>query len=138
MGQSRRLPRVAAGPSRTRCEGPRQWKGDPIEFRLHIKDELEGAPLPASGGGKIRRAQAGALLWELQNSARTTTKPLYRGSHIEPAGPQSWSESKKVAELWASKNKGRVFVLPKGSHGLRVLDYTTSAFDAEKEWMVWL
>lgn len=70
----------------------------------------------------------------MQNAARTTTKPLYRGSHIEPAGP----ESKKVAELWASKNKGRVFVLPKGSRGLRVLDYTTSAFDAEKEWAVWL
>jgi hypothetical protein len=54
-------------------------------------------------------------------------------------GPQSWSESKKVADLWASKKPGgRVFVLPKGSRGLRVLDYTTSAFDAEKEWVVWL
>ncbi len=116
----------------------RSWKGDPAEMRLHLRDEMEGDPLPGNGSGKMMRAQAGALLWEVRNNPRTTTKPLYRGSHVEPVGPQSWSESKKVAELWASKNKGRVFVLPKGSRGLRVLDYTTSAFDAEKEWVVWL
>ncbi len=62
-----------------------------------------------------------------------------RPPRFDPVGPQSWSESKKVADLWASKKPGgRVFVLPKGSRGLRVLDYTTSAFDAEKEWVVWL
>jgi len=113
----------------------RTWKGAPAELRLHLLDEQVGAPLPGSGTGKIMRARAGALLWELAHNARPATRVLYRGSHLEPDGPQSWSESRKVAELWASKNGGRVFTLPKGAPALRVMDYTSSAFDSEREWV---
>mgnify|MGYP000405564302 CR=1 FL=1 len=113
----------------------RSWKGSPSELRLHLLDEELGAPLPGSGSGKIMRARAGALLWELAHNPRPATRVLYRGSHLTPEGPQSWSESRKVAELWASKNGGRVFVRAKGEPALRVLDYTTSAFDSEREWV---
>lgn len=115
----------------------RSWKGDPVEMKMHIPDEIAGSPVGGSGTTKIQRAKAGALLWELKHKAVRCPRPLYRGSHIEPKGLQSWSTARKVAELWASKNGGRVFELPKGTKGLWILQYTSSAFDAEKEWLVW-
>jgi hypothetical protein len=105
-------------------------------MKLHIMDEEQGAPMPGSGTGKIQRAMAGALLWEFEHHSRPSTHVLYRGSHVEPDGLQSWSERKKVADLWASKNHGRVFVRAKGTPGLRVMDYTHSAFDSEREWVL--
>jgi len=105
-------------------------------MKLHIMDEEQGAPMPGSGTGKIQRAMAGALLWELEHHSRPSTHTLYRGSHVEPDGLESWSERKKVAELWASKRHGRVFVRAKGTPGLRVMDYTSSAFDSEREWVL--
>lgn len=113
----------------------RSWKGDPVSVRLHFRDEELGAPLPGSGSGKILRARAGALLWELAHNARPATRVLYRGSHLVPDGPQSWSESRKVAELWARKNGGRVFTRARGEPALRVADYTASAFESEREWV---
>lgn len=115
----------------------RSWKGDPITMRLHFADEMQGAPPPASGSGKIQRAQAGALLRELQHAARPSPTPLYRGSHERPTGPQSWSSRRAVAAQWAGRNAGLVWALPRGVRGLRIADYTGSAFDAEREWIVW-
>lgn len=115
----------------------RSWKGDPSEIRLHMHDEISGGPVGASGTAKVRRAQAGALLWELRHNAKRCPRPLYRGSHMEPKGVQSWTTLRKVAELWAAKNNGKVWEQPKGTKGLWTLEYTSSAFDSEREWLVW-
>lgn len=115
----------------------RSWKGDPVNLRPHMADEVAGAPWPGSGGGKVRRQQARALLWELANGSRPSPGALYRGSHVEPIGVQSWSESRAVAARWAARNGGQVFELPRGARGLRVADYTASAFDAEREWVAY-
>jgi hypothetical protein len=101
-----------------------------------MRDEETGDPEPGSGSGKIQRAQARALMWEMEHNSRPSPKPLYRGSHLEPKGFQSWSEKKSVATHWAGKNNGKVYTVPKGTRGLRVEDYTNSAFDAEKEWVL--
>ena len=114
----------------------RSWKGHPVTMLADMKDEADGAPWPGSGTGKVWRAQAAALRWELAHRARPSPRALHRGSHLEPDGPQSWSESLAVAKTWAAKNGGRVFSRPKGTRGLRVADYTTSAFDDEREWVV--
>lgn len=115
----------------------RAWKGDPVEVSMHFEDERSGAPMPSSGTGKIRRAQAAALLWELDHRARPAPKPLYRGSHLDPIGEQAWSERKSVAGAWARRNAGRVFELPINTQGLRVADYIESELDAtEREWIV--
>lgn len=114
----------------------RSWKGHPAELRGHINDELSGAPDPGSGNGKIMRMMARALLWELRHRSRPSPRSLYRGSHVDPVGIQSWSERRGVAREWARKNAGKVFVAPRGTMGLRVLDYATSAFDSEQEWIV--
>lgn len=114
----------------------RNRKGTPAEMTLHMRDEEEGAPEPGNGSGKMMRAMARALLWEINHKARPSPKPLFRGSHQDPKGMQSWSEKKSVAELWARKNNGQVFALPKGTKGLRCEDYGSSAFNDEKEWLV--
>lgn len=114
----------------------RSWKGDPVNLRAHMDDEATGAEWPSSGGGKIRRAQARALMWELANRPSPSPRKLYRGSHVYPVGVQSWSESPAVARRWAGRNGGRVFETPKGTRGLRATDYGTSAFDSEREWIV--
>lgn len=116
----------------------RSWSGDPVEIRAHLADVANEASLPGSGSGKIRRAQAEALVWELANATTPSKGKLYRGSHVEPRWLQSWSSRKKVAERWAARNGGRVWELPRGTRGLRRLDYTTSAFDEEAEWLVLL
>ncbi len=134
--RSGKEPRWRQGHESLVRDGLRSWKGDPITMRLHIADEREREPEPGSGTGKILRAQARALLWELAHHARPSPVALHRGSHIEPNGIQSWSEKRRIASSWASRNGGRVFTLPKGTRGLRVLDYTSSAFDSEAEWVV--
>lgn len=110
-----------------------QWKGNALDFMLHVKDERSGAPYPSSGTGKVMREQTRALLWELQHASRKTPT-LFRGSHRVPTGIVPWSSSRKVADFWAAKNGGRVFELPPGRKGLRVADYISS--DPEKEWIV--
>lgn len=116
----------------------RSWSGYPAETRAHLGDVVAGAPWPGSGSGKIMRARAEALMWEIANNPTRSRSTLYRGSHVEPRGLQSWSSRRKVAERWAARNGGRVWKLPKGTPGLRRLDYTTSAFDHEAEWLVLL
>jgi hypothetical protein len=97
-------------------------------MRRGFREEREGAPLPGSGSGKHMRAQAAALLWELENRPQTSPKRLYRGSHVEPRGFQAWTESRRVARHWAKKNGGQVFVLDRAV-GLRL-------GGPEREWLV--
>lgn len=111
------------------------WKGDPIEMTTHIGDERVNAPQPGNGTGKQWRAQAAALLYELKHNSRKSGRPLYRGSHVEPRGEQSWTTWLRTAQLWAGKNHGRVFELPAGTRGLRVKDYLVGD-DPEREWIV--
>jgi len=110
------------------------WKGSPTDMVLVMSDEKQGAPLPGSGSGKILRAQAAALIWELKHNSKRSAEPLYRGSHEKPRGVQPWTTSRKVAELWAAKNQGQVFTLPPGTEGLRVAAYLGA--DPEREWIV--
>lgn len=110
------------------------WKAESATMPVLIRDERHDAPLPDSGSGKKMRAQAAALLWELEHKARRSPQPLYRGSHENPKGLNSWTSFLKTAELWAAKNNGKVFTLPKGTKGLRVSDYLGS--DPEREWLV--
>ncbi len=116
----------------------RSWSGSPAEMKLHLDDAAVGAPMPASGSGKIMRAQAEALAWEIAHAPRRSRGTLYRGSHVEPRGVQSWSSRRKVAERWAVKNGGRVWTLPPGTPGIRRTDYASTVFDEEAEWLVWL
>lgn len=114
----------------------RSWKGSPAEMKLHLRDVDAGAAIPSSGTGKLMRAMAEALRWELGHNAKATARPLYRGSHERPVGVQSWSSRQSVAQAWAGKNSGRVWIAPRGIRGLRIADYTSSAFDSESEWLL--
>ncbi len=111
------------------------WKGDPADMTIHIADERVGAAQPRNGSGKQKRAQAAALIYEMQHNSTPARRPLYRGSHIEPRGEQSWTTSRKIAAFWAGKNNGRVFELPAGTRGLRIEDYFPDIMN-EKEWLV--
>jgi hypothetical protein len=115
------------------------WVGSPSSFRIHAQDALEGAAQPKSGSGKHMRAQAEALLWEINHNAKAIDIPLYRGSGQagDAAGTvYSWSESKEVAERFAKLYGGEVETLPAGTaKGLRLRDYTGDAF-GEKQWLV--
>jgi len=112
------------------------WQGWPTDMRIHIEDDLQGAPQPSSGSGKKMRAQAGALYREVVERAQPNPAPLYRGSHETPAGLTSWSEDRKVAETWARKGQGQVFERPPGTaRGLRMSDYVGTSIP-EKEWVV--
>ena len=111
------------------------WKGDPVEMNIHIADERGNAPLPASGSGKQKRAQAAALIYEMTHNNTVSRKPLFRGSHETPRGEQSWTTSRKIAERWAAKNNGQVFDLPAGTRGLRIEDYFYDTMN-EKEWII--
>ena len=110
------------------------WKGATSDMEAHFHDSRRGVPLPTSGSGKVLRARADALLWELEHAARSSPRPLYRGSHRRPSGVAPWSESRAVAEAWARKGAGVVYGVPKGTRGLRVADYLGS--DPEREWLV--
>ena len=115
------------------------WGGWPTDIRRELGREKEGAPLDLGGSGtqKIWRAQAGALNHELQTNAQSNPTALYRGSHEEPKGVNSWSESRAVANHWARKGSGQVFVARKGTvKGLRRQDYTGVGPANEKEWLV--
>lgn len=94
----------------------------------------QGTSQPNSGSGKILRAQAAALLWELQHHSKVSRIPLYRGSHEAPRGFQPWTTSKALAEKWAGRNNGEVYELPGSTKGLRIADYLGS--DVEREWIV--
>ena len=114
----------------------RSWKGDPSSMRIHMDDELLGTEAPGSGSGKMMRAQAAALLWELRHSAIPTPTKLYRGSHQAPRGCQPWSESSRVAAIWSKKNGGQVWTLPKGTPGLPIYRYANVMDMNEREWIV--
>ena len=114
----------------------RSWSGSPAEMKLHIDDVGAGAPVPGNGTGKMMRAQAEALAWELAHGLKRCPRALYRGSHVEPRGVQSWTTRRKVAERWAARNGGRLWTLPAGTLGLRRMDYASTAFDEEAEWLV--
>jgi hypothetical protein len=115
------------------------WKGSTTSMGLHIRDILEGKPIPDSGSGKIMRAQAEALLDEVMN--RPIPAPtLYRGDNKPPSENSSellgWTSDRKVAQKWARKYKGKVYKL-EGAKGIP-LEGTPgvgNTFD-EKEWVV--
>ena len=109
------------------------WKGDPSQIRLHMQDELSGAAMPGSGSGKIARARARALLWEIQNKARATP-PLFRGALRQEGEWLSWTTSRRVAETFARKGGGQVIRAQKGCKGLRVADYLGQ--DPERQWIL--
>lgn len=46
------------------------WKGDTAMMVLHMQDEEAGVAMPSSGSGKIARARAVALLWEIEHKAK--------------------------------------------------------------------
>jgi hypothetical protein len=125
-------------------EALRMWKADAVNLKLHLLDELARAPQPASGTGKIERARARALLRELSEFPKASPV-LYRGSHIDPFSAvgasdvlTSWTARRKVAENWAERNGGTVWILPKGTASLRVADYLPNCEidNLEKEWVV--
>ncbi len=100
---------------------------------IHMQDERERAQVPPSGSGKIQRAQAGALLWEMDHKSKPSP-PLFRGDHEDPRGAQPWTSVEAIAAKWAAKNGGQVFTRPAGTRGLRIADYLGS--DPEKEWII--
>jgi hypothetical protein len=118
----------------------RRWKGDPTEMLLFMRDEREGADFPSNGTGKKWRAQAAALLQELQSNARSSRLPLYRGAAIDPfgRGPFGWTTNRKVAERFAEKVGGKVYELPKGTRGLEINFYLGKhhSYASENEWIV--
>lgn len=115
------------------------WVGDPQWFKIHAQDALDNAPIPPSGSGKQGRAQAEALLWELDHHGIPNPVPLYRGSGMagdRPGGIFSWSEDRKVAKVFAKRYGGVVETFPAGTvKGLRLRDYTGDNF-GEKQWIV--
>ena len=110
------------------------WRGWPSDMALHMADEEAGAPQPGSGNGKQRRAQAAALLQELDR-APTNPVRLYRGTTGDrPGTAQSWSSDRKVAEHWAGLGGGQVQTMEPGSaKALRMGDYVND--DVEKQWI---
>ena len=117
------------------------WVGWPSDMRIHMADEIAGAPEPSSGSGKDRREQARTLLAELRERGRPNDKPLYRGASKghEPSTelPSSWSERLAVARKWAGKD-GTVETLKKGAgHGIKMGDYVESQQDdQERQWLI--
>lgn len=113
-------------------------KGHTSTMHIHLRDVRTNAPQPSSGSGKQMRAQAEALWRHLNDHGRTNDIPLYRGSHEEPGEIEAWSEDPKVAQQWARKGGGKVWVLKPGEgHGVRVADHITSGLDqTEREWVV--
>lgn len=109
------------------------WKADSIDMIIHMQDELETSNLPMTGGAKVRRAQAAALIWEVAHRG-TKTPLLYRGARTEARGFRSWTSNRKTADLWAKKNRGEVWELPPGKKGLRLSKYWGA--DPESEWIV--
>jgi len=113
------------------------WMGWPDSMRRGMRAAIQGAPQPSSGSGKQERAQAEALLWELAHKARRNLVALYRGSHRDPRGWESWSEDRSVAELWARKSHdGAVYELPpRAAEGLRIQDYRPDML-GESQWII--
>jgi len=112
------------------------WVGDSIVLYHHLEDIKKKQPLPSSGSGKIARMRAEALLWEIKNESKLNSFVLYRGSHEYPTGLQSFSSNLKVAQKWADKNNGFIYVAPKKTvRGLRLTDYGKNTF-GEREWIV--
>jgi hypothetical protein len=110
------------------------WKADSVDMYLHIRDEQEGAVVPPSGSGRRMREQACAILAALRTRVRPSPKQLYRGSHETPVGVCAWTTLRCVAECWARKSGGKIFVLPVDTCGLCVEDFDVP--DGEEEWLV--
>jgi len=119
--------------------GLRSWVGSPADMHIHMADEIAGAPQPSSGGGKIMRAEAKALLEELARNGKPTPK-LYRGATNTSLDeiPQSWSENRATARRFAKLSGGTVDTLQPGEAvGIRMADYITSGLDEfEQQWLV--
>jgi hypothetical protein len=114
------------------------WKGDPSSMRIHMAAERAGEPEPWSGSGKQMRAQARALLHEIETNSRPNDRTLYRGDHREPGPHSEWSESRKVANHWARKGGGTVHVRKPGEGmGIRISDYINSQMnEGERGWIL--
>jgi hypothetical protein len=123
----------------------RRWLGWPSDARLHVGALLRGEGLsPPSGSGKQMRAEAAALLWELQNRSRPNDKPLYRGDLQAPPRLtlSSWTESEKTAKEFAhraSPRFGKVYRAEPGTlRGLCLADYIPGYHRqyGEDEWII--
>lgn len=127
-----------------------KWKGDPTLMRELFEAERRGDPQPPKAGNQKVRAEAAALLWELEFNWRRNPTPLYRGSKTDPGGFQAWSESRETASRFALGDASqppaadhgeapRVSRIPaEKGHGIRVGDYLegSSLDEAEQEWII--
>lgn len=117
------------------------WIADPIDMRLHMQDEIDGAPLPGNAGGRAKREQAAALLGTLRVQGRPNDKPLYRGA-TTGGDPNpivtSWSENRETAERFARSSGGTVQMLPQGAAtGVRMADIIDAQLDeSEQQWLI--
>lgn len=113
------------------------WKGSLSSMHIHMTDEIAKAPQPGSGSGKKMRAAAKALLAELSR-AGTNPVRLYRGGAQAASWIEGWSEKRSVAEDFAKRYGGQVFVLEPGrAKAIRIADYISSGLDdIESEWLV--
>ncbi len=108
------------------------WKGDTAMMVLHMQDEESGAAMPGSGSGKIARARAAALLWELRHKAKLAP-PLFRGAREASKGWRPWTCSRRTAERWATRRDGQVYTSGEGQVGIQISDYLGE--DPEHEWI---
>jgi len=108
------------------------WKGDTAMMVLHMQDEEAGVAMPSSGSGKIARARAAALLWEIEHKAKPAP-PLFRGAREASKGWRPWTCSRRTAARWAARHGGQVYTSAEGQVGLRISDYLGE--DPEREWI---
>ena len=117
------------------------WKGDPSILRVHVQNEIDGKPLPADAGKRLKNRREMAK--ELLKAVREKSEPaptLYRGDKIKssdnPSPILGWTSSKKIAEEFASANGGEVEVLD-NVKGLNLSKYTDADLErGEDEWIV--
>jgi hypothetical protein len=114
------------------------WKGATSDMHLHMADEQAGAPEPGSGSGKQMRAQARALLHEIETNGKPNPKPLYRGDQRQPGPYSEWSEKRSIAAGFAKRYGGEVHVKAPGEgHGIRIADHINSQMNqAEAGWIL--
>jgi hypothetical protein len=116
------------------------WVGAPSDMELHMQQEISGVPYEGSANGARMRAQAAALLREIDTAGRPNDRDLFRGPRTQeaPDMPTSWSESRKVAEGFAKKRNKPIETVKKGqAKGIRMADYIDSGLnESERQWLI--